>query len=179
MSRVKELAAIGCGGRSWMVIAAAILVTDAIGCSRSTEVPPPGETEPTIPGELAWLTSYQEAIAAADSSGKPILVDFTGSDWCIWCVRLRDEVFTTGEFAAWAKDNVVLLELDFPQNTPLPEEEKLQNNRLAEKYGVRGFPTILFLSSEGDELGRMGYEQGGPDPWIASAGKLLSANGTP
>jgi thioredoxin-related protein len=122
-----------------------------------------------------WLTSYDKAVAMAKKTNKPILVDFTGSDWCTWCIRLDKEVFKTAEFKKWAKANVVLLSLDFPQSTPQPAKLKQQNEKLASKYGVQGFPTVLFLNAAGKELGRSGYEEGGPKKWIASVSKIVKS----
>ena len=108
---------------------------------------------------LPWLTSYPEALAAAKAGHKPVLVDFTGSDWCVWCMRLEKEVFSKPEFAAWAKDNVVLLKLDFPRNLPQSAAVKQMNAELAEKYKVEGFPTLLLLDETGKEKARTGYKR--------------------
>lgn len=121
----------------------------------------------------AWLTSWDEAAAASKKSGKPILMDFTGSDWCIWCQKLKKEVFTTPEFEAWAAKNVVLLELDYPRSTPQPEAVKKQNASLAEKYNIEGYPTVLFVDASGKVLGQTGYEKGGPVAWTSGAEKLM------
>ena len=81
-----------------------------------------------------WLTSYSEAVSQSKSYGKPILMDFTGSDWCGWCQRLKAEVFDMPEFKKWATDNVILLEVDFPRNTPLTPALKRQNDELAPNF---------------------------------------------
>jgi len=100
-------------------------------------------------------------------------MDFTGSDWCIWCQKLKKEVFTTPEFEAWAAKNVVLLELDYPRSTPQPEAVKKQNTELAEKYGIEGYPTVLFVDASGKVLGKSGYKKGGPTTWTSSADELI------
>ena len=88
--------------------------------------------------EVTWLTSYSTAIAESKSSGKPVLVNFTGKAWCGWCIRLRREVFETEEFKQWAADNVVLLELDFPRTGTPPENRRLatpiQGPRISHDY---------------------------------------------
>jgi thiol:disulfide interchange protein len=66
-----------------------------------------------------WTTNYRAALAEAGKTGKVVMLDFTGSDWCIWCTRLKDEVFDTAEFKAWADKNVILVELDFPKDKKL------------------------------------------------------------
>lgn len=120
-----------------------------------------------------WLTSWDEAAKQSKKSGKPILIDFTGSDWCGWCIKLKKEVFDTPEFAAWAKKNVVLLEIDFPQSKPQSAELKKQNAALSEKYGIEGYPTIMFVNAKGDVLGQYGYDKGGPSVWTKNAEKML------
>ncbi len=120
-----------------------------------------------------WLTSYEEAVSKSKQTGKPILMDFTGSDWCGWCMKLKAEVFDTKEFKEWASKNVVLLEVDFPRSKKQSPALKAQNRKLLDKYGVRGFPTIVFVDSSGKELGRYGYDRGGPSVWIKKAEKFL------
>ena len=94
--------------------------------------------------ELTWETNLEKATQVSLKTKKPLLLFFTGSDWCGWCIRLQNEVLKTPEFAAWAKNNVVLVELDFPRRTPqLPEIQK-QNNELQQLFEVRGYPTIWF-----------------------------------
>jgi thiol-disulfide isomerase/thioredoxin len=120
-----------------------------------------------------WMTDYNKALALSKKTGKPILADFTGSDWCGWCIRLKGEVFSKPEFAAWAKKNVILLELDYPRRKALPAGIVKQNEILAAKYKIEGYPTILFLGSKGQVLGQYGYDQGGPKTWTANADKML------
>jgi len=118
-----------------------------------------------------WLTSYSEAVAQSKSSGKPILMNFTGSDWCGWCKKLKAEVFETAEFKQWATSNVVLLELDFPH--PQSAAIKKQNQEFAQKFGVEGYPTIIFATHSGKTLGKYGYDEGGPSVWTKTASKYL------
>src|SRR5262245_56640034 len=99
--------------------------------------------------EDAWLTSYADALKLASKEKKVVLMDFTGSDWCGWCKKLKAEVFDKPEFSAWAKKNAVLLEVDFPQGKPQSEELKKQNTELQEKFKIEGFPTIVFLDAAG------------------------------
>ena len=124
--------------------------------------------------EGAWLTSWDEAVKQSKSTGKPILIDFTGSDWCGWCIKLKKEVFDTAEFQAWAKKRVILLECDFPQNKPQSAQVKKQNEELSTKYNIEGYPTILFVDAKGAVLGQYGYDEGGPKTWTANADKMLA-----
>jgi len=131
--------------------------------------------------ELVWQTDMNKAIAMSNKTKKPMLLFFTGSDWCGWCIRLQNEVLKTPEFAAWAKKNVVLVELDYPRRTPqLPEIQK-QNAELQQGFGIQGFPTIWFVSATTNEgkvnftpIDKTGYVAGGPAAWLAVADGILS-----
>ncbi len=125
---------------------------------------------------LTWETDFEAAKAKAKASGKPMLLDFTGSDWCGWCIRLKKEVFSQPEFAAFASKAFILVELDFPRGKPQSEAIKKQNEALAQKYGVRGFPTILLLSADGKKLAETGYMKGGPAKYVAHLKELLAGN---
>ena len=115
----------------------------------------------------AWLEDYNSAVAKATISGRPILIDFTGSDWCGPCIRLRNEVFDTSVFTTWADGHVVLLKCDFPRFREQSAAIAAQNQQLADRYAIEGFPTILILTAQGEELARVGYRRGGAAVWIA------------
>jgi protein disulfide-isomerase len=121
-----------------------------------------------------WITDFEAAKAASAERGIPILVDFTGSDWCGWCIRLKKEVFSEDAFITYARANLVMLELDFPMRFKLPDALREQNETLRERYRIRGFPTILLLDAEGKELARTGYKSGGPEAYIAHLKELLA-----
>lgn len=94
-------------------------------------------------------------------------MNFTGSDWCGWCIRLKDEVFSQDEFKTGVKDEYVLVELDFPQDDKLvTAEEKKQNAELSEKFGVQGFPTILLADEAGRPYAATGYQEGGAEKYL-------------
>jgi protein disulfide-isomerase len=115
----------------------------------------------------SWSTDYQAALKEAKAANKPILADFTGSDWCTWCIRLGEDTFSKSEFAAFAKDNLVLLEVDFPQGKAQAASVKKQNEELAAKFGVEGFPTLVLIDGRGKEIARhVGYLPGGPEAMI-------------
>lgn len=120
-----------------------------------------------------WTTSWGEAVAMSKKTGKPILADFTGSDWCGWCIKLDKEVFSTPAFKAWAKQRVILLTLDFPQKKPQSMTLKAQNANLQQKYNIQGYPTILFLDAKGTKLGEYGYDEGGPMNWTKKADAII------
>jgi thioredoxin-related protein len=127
-------------------------------------------------GESTWLTDLATAQAKAKAEGKIVLVDFTGSDWCGWCIKLHKEVFSKPEFLLWATGNAVLVEIDFPKRKKLSAELQRANDALAQKYNIEGFPTIIVLSSEGKKLGTLGYIEGGPKPFIAEVKRLAPKN---
>ncbi len=113
-----------------------------------------------------WTDDFDKALAQAKESGKYMLVDFSGSDWCGWCMKLDKEVFGKKEFKKYAEENLVCVLIDFPRNKPQSNKEKEANNALMEKYGVRGFPTILLFSPQGDVAATTGYEPGGAESYI-------------
>jgi protein disulfide-isomerase len=119
-----------------------------------------------------WLTDLKQAQADARSNKKLLLLDFTGSDWCGWCIRLDKEVFSKPEFKEYASKNLVLMEIDFPKGRQLASAERMQNQELAERYGIQGFPTIVVLDSEGKKVGELGYTPGGPSAFIAELESL-------
>jgi protein disulfide-isomerase len=119
-----------------------------------------------------WLTDYKQAREEAKASKKLVLLNFTGSDWCGWCIRLEREVFSKPEFQEFAKNNLILVEVDFPRTRQLSAAEKSQNAELAQKYQIQGFPTIIVLDSEGRLVGELGYTPGGPAAFIAKLEKL-------
>ena len=121
-----------------------------------------------------WLTDYEQAKKMSAEKGVPILADFSGSDWCMWCVRLDKEVFNQSEFKEYAKKNLVLLMVDFPQRKKLPDQVTKQNRELAQKYEIRGFPTVLLLDKNGKQIGKTGYRQGGPQGYIKHLSELIS-----
>ena len=124
-------------------------------------------------GEV-WMTDFAAAKIKAAAEQKPLLLDFTGSDWCGWCIKLDEEVFSQKEFKEFAADNLVLVELDFPRDKEQSEDLKAQNKALAEKYGIRGFPTILVLSSKGELIEKTGYQRGGSEAYVAHIKEILA-----
>ena len=122
-----------------------------------------------------WLTDLDEGIKVAKAEKKAILVDFTGSDWCGWCIRLKKEVFDQKEFAAVTKD-FVLVELDYPQKKKQSAEVKAKNKAWAEKFAIEGFPTILLMDSNGEPFAQTGYQEGGPVKYLAHLATLLKDN---
>lgn len=138
-----------------------LLVFLTIGCfslnAQSTNYQPENE---------GWLLKIDEAYAESERTGKPIMANFTGSDWCGWCKRLTASVFSKPEFKAWAADNVVLLELDYPKRKQLPKDLRDQNAQLQQAFKVTGYPTVWVFNLDKDPtsgqfmiegLGKTGY----------------------
>ncbi len=136
----------------------ALVCAMVLGCVRSAQ--------------LEWLTDADQALAKARAERKLVLLNFTGSDWCPWCIRLEREVFSQPEFLSYAQTNLVLVLVDFPRKKQLSQEQKRSNNALAVKYGINGFPTIVVLDHTGKTLGKLGYMEGGPKRFIAELEKL-------
>lgn len=122
-------------------------------------------------GELQWNTSLPKAQAQASKENKLVMLDFTGSDWCGWCIKLNKEVFSTSEFADYAKKNLVLVEVDFPRHKEQSDEQKKANQALQEKYKIEGYPTVIVLNGAGKKLGELGYMDS-PKKFIAELEKL-------
>ena len=120
-----------------------------------------------------WLTDFDKAKEIAKQENRPILIDFSGSDWCGWCIKLDKEVFSQEEFKKFAADNLVLLLMDFPRRKEIASEVKKRNEALLQKYNVEGFPTVLLVDSEGNVIARTGYQEGGAAKYVEHIKKLL------
>src|SRR5208282_2021813 len=122
--------------------------------------------------EGLWQTDFKAAQAKAKAEKKYLLVDFTGSDWCGWCIKLHNEVFDKEPFTSEAPKQFVLVELDFPQQKEQSDELKKQNKQLLEKYDVKGYPTVLLLEPDGQVVALTGYREGGPEPYLKQLAEL-------
>lgn len=123
--------------------------------------------------ESDWLHDWNKAQEQAKTNHKLLFLNFTGSDWCGWCIKLDKDIFSQEQFKNFAHDNLVLVELDFPRRKSQPTEERKQNMELAQQYEVLGFPTIVVLNSNGQKVWQFdGYFPGGPEAFIAQLQKL-------
>jgi protein disulfide-isomerase len=143
-------------------LSAILLAVMLIGCSKA------GAKD-----GLNWETNLEAALQKAKTENKAVLVNFTGSDWCIWCQRLSNEVFSKPEFKEYADANLILVRLDFPKNIEQSNETKAYNNLLAQKYSVQGFPTILLFNSSGSLVKTTGYLPGGPVTYVNDLKSVL------
>jgi protein disulfide-isomerase len=146
----------------------------------------------TAESQLEWHTSLQEVHELSKASHKPIFAFFTGSDWCGWCKRLEADVFSKPEFVAWAKKNVILLELDFPRKKQLSPELQQQNNGMQQALRIQGYPTIWLLYTDKNDstnnfnlstLGSLGYPRNAipgkeQEQFLDEANRILSQGKT-
>jgi thioredoxin-related protein len=115
-----------------------------------------------------WTTDYQAALRTAAEQNRNVLVNFTGSDWCGWCIKLRKEVFDTPEFNQYADSNLVLVEVDFPEKKKLPAAQKRANQALAQQFNVQGYPTLYVVNPQGRPVRQLGYMPGGPQAFLGA-----------
>lgn len=131
-----------------------------------------------------WLVSLEEAYQQSNKTGKPIMANFTGSDWCGWCKKLTASVFSQPKFKSWAKENVILLELDFPRRKQLPNDIQQQNFNMQQALQVRGYPTVWVFNLKKDSqknfqlerLGKTGYKPS-VEEFIADVEQMLVKSG--
>jgi protein disulfide-isomerase len=123
--------------------------------------------------EATWLTDLAKAQAKAKAEKKLVLMDFTGSDWCPPCKALHKNVLTSKAFVDYAKDNLVLVLVDFPRTRKLPAEQQQANDALAKKFKIQGFPTVVVLDGAGKELSKdVGYSGESPTEIVDKLKKL-------
>jgi len=130
-------------------------------------------------GGEGWTHDWDAAKQQAAKEHKDLLLDFTGSDWCGWCIKLNKEVFQQDAFKTGVKDKFVLVELDFPRDTSkLSAETQAQNKKLAEQFAIEGYPTIMLCDATGKAFAKTGYQAGGPDSYVKNLEKLREAKTT-
>lgn len=122
---------------------------------------------------LEWETDFKKASSAAKASDKYIMLDFSGSDWCGWCIKLEKEVFSQDAFKDFAEKNLVCVLVDFPRKKMQTGEQKQQNRDLATKYGIQGYPTIIILGPDGESVARTGYLQGGSKNYVQHLNEII------
>jgi protein disulfide-isomerase len=113
------------------------------------------------PGQIRWYNNYNQAVQDAQKNRTPLLLFFTGSDWCGWCKKMHQEIFSSPEFAQAVGNSFIFVEIDFPMNKQLPPEQAQQNAQLKQKYGVTGYPTVVILDYNQNFVAETGYRPGG------------------
>jgi thioredoxin-related protein len=127
----------------------------------------------------SWLTDLSAARAQAAREGKHVMINFTGSDWCGWCIKLRREVFSQPEFEAYAAQNLVLVEIDFPKGKQISQATLRANSEIASQFKITGYPTLVLLNPAGNVVGRSGYQPGGARPFVQALAKATGGTVSP
>lgn len=127
--------------------------------------------------ELKWSENFNASLEKSKETGKPLFVLFTGSDWCIWCKRLENEVFAKQEFIEFANKNFVMFKADFPSEAKQLDFVRKQNEKLAAKYNCEGYPTVMIMDQDGKVLAETGYQNGGPVNYVKHLKKLMKDAG--
>lgn len=162
------------------ILTALVCLSGVVLCERldarpSNSAAPTAAPITSADGE-GWVADFDAAVAQAKREGKDLFVDFTGSDWCTWCIRLDNEVFKHEEFLGAAKAKFVLVALDYPRGeearAKVPNPQR--NQELSQKYEIQGFPTILLMTADGEVFGRTGYRPGGPTPYVEHLNEMLT-----
>ncbi len=123
-------------------------------------------------GDL-WMTDMEEALKKAKNENRFVLINFSGSDWCGYCIKLDKTVFSKKAFEQFADDQLVCALVDFPRKKKLPEKLTRQNRELAGRYGVQGFPTVIILNPSGKMIGKTGYKQVGPEEYVEHLKEII------
>lgn len=132
--------------------------------------------------ESQWFTKLEDAQKLSEETGRPILANFTGSDWSDWSKKLNSEVFITPEFRSWAETKVILLEVDFPKTKIQDEQLRMQNKSLAEYFKLKDLPTVWIFKAKMDKTNhklaidpicKSGYLEGGPKKYTEALDKMM------
>jgi len=145
------------------------VLASLLGASAAQESKPTQDSKATDP----WLTDLAAAHALAKQKGLDVLLEFTGTDWCHWCRRLRSEVLDTKPFLEFAQKHFVLVTLDYPRRTKLPPALERQNHELQAKFDITAFPTLLLTDADGRPYAQTGHIKGGPEPYLKHLTRLL------
>jgi protein disulfide-isomerase len=158
------------------------LAVIAMSCTNNAETTKVKAEEESVKEKNAvtngiWTTYNKAALDKAKKENKHILMDFTGSDWCGWCVKLNKEVFSKPEFISYATNNLVCIKVDFPSKKKISAEQKKINDQLAKDYSIRGFPTIYILKPDGKTVvGKTGYKAGGSAAYVKHLQEIIKSS---
>ena len=162
--------------RNFPRISLSIVLLLVLGVAADCKMRRSAKSSPTqatsSPAQSGWLTDYKQAQQQAKANGKLLLLNFTGSDWCGFCILMDREIFSQPRFKEYADKNLVLMEVDFPRRKSQSDAVKMQNGELAEKYQIEGYPTIIVLNSDGKKVGEFGYRPGELEAFMAELKKL-------
>ena len=125
-----------------------------------------------------WFVNWDKALAEAKKTNKKLFLLNTGSDWCYWCKKLREEVLDKPEFAKFAAANLVLVYLDSPSRNPLGKEQKMHNRQIAKALPFGGgVPHVLVMNAKGEKLGALGGGGQNVDQYLEKLRGIVSAKG--
>ena len=155
---------------SLLIIALAVVIATIPAFAENTTTAPATESAPApapeVKESVIWHTSLEEALDIAKKENKDILINFTGSDWCIWCKRLHKEIFDTEVWKKEATKMYVLVEIDFPRRKEITDEAKKYNIKLAKRFNIEGFPTVFLMHSDETIYCETGYQRGGAENYV-------------
>jgi len=157
------------GIRFWIVL---VLISGVVvsGCSKKTD---PAVSETAESATANWITDFEAAKRTAAAEGKDLLINFSGSDWCGWCIKLDEEVFSKPAFIEQAGKSFVFVLLDFPRNKSNQSSDlRAQNKRLADQFQIQGYPTVILAKADGSPYAETGYMEGGPEAYLAHLKEL-------
>ncbi len=121
-----------------------------------------------------WTENLDQAEIKAQQNQKYIFVNFSGSDWCHWCITMEKEILNTVEFKEFAKDNLILVSIDFPKRKKQDKALKQRNDALAKEYGIRGFPSVAIIDPAGELVTITGYRRGGAKNYIKHLEQIIA-----
>lgn len=158
--------------RKKLAVLAAVLCLASLALPITAHAVAVGETTASPEPALVWHTDYAAALKQAKAENRRVFLFFTGSDWCPFCKQMTEEILSKPEFAKYSKEKLILVEIDFPRKHKLPAKIRAQNDKLADKYNLQIYPTMIVLASDGAKVGELRYQEGGPGPFIARLEKL-------
>lgn len=128
-----------------------------------------------------WGEDFAAAQKTAATGDKYILLAFSGSDWCGWCVKMDKDIYSDKKFVRAAKKDFELVLIDSPQDKSiLSPLAKKQNPDLLKKYHIRGFPCSILVHPDGTEAKRFsGYQRGGPEAFLEALKAAAAEAGAP
>ena len=107
---------------------------------------------------IFWYTDYKQAVEKSIEVKKPLLLNFSGSDWCGWCIKLDKEILNSKEFARLVRNKFVFVLVEFPRYKKLSNKFIKQNENLKNRFHIKGFPTILILDTDQNIIATTGYK---------------------
>jgi thioredoxin-related protein len=123
--------------------------------------------------DALWTDDFAEASRIAKAENRFMLLNFTGSDWCGWCIKLDKEVFSKSEFKQFAKEKLVAVTVDFPAQKKISSKIAKQNEQLKSTFSIRGYPTIIVLNPLGEKVAQTGYKEGGAEVYVQHLRALI------